>query len=335
MATRDELYRAAGVPVGTNGAFGSDEQFWKALTIDTFLSFGYEPTIEEIMALAPASAGTGGGVRGPTAVADYVRTQKMEAARQADDPLKKFIEEQKPKIGELETQAKNLYEELRGVISKAPRLFGALDESQIDQLLAPLQRATAESSARLAGQFGRRGLAGSTIESEQLAAQERIFRENAMRAGLGIGLQQQEAERMAIQNYLNQIFGRQQQLTGLVAGGAGQLSGQDLAQLQFLAGLPLLERGVAANERAAAEAQARRRSGLAPLIGQIAGTLFGGERLGGIGAAAGSIYEGNYPAAQASFASATSGFPGIFGLGGQGSGGGSLTPLGSTNNFVV
>lgn len=257
------------------GPFGRDEDFWRANIVNSFLSFGYEPTEAEVAQLIPTSAGTGGFERGQAAVADYVRTMQAEQERQANDPLKGFIEEQKPKIGQYEQQAQNLYEELRGVISKAPQLFGALNEAQIDQLLAPLQRATAESSARVEGAFGRRGLVGSTPEAQALAEQERIFRENALSTGLQVGLNQQKAERDAIQNYLNQVFARSGELTQLVGQGAGQLSGQDLQQLQFLSGLPLLERGVAANERAQAEAAAAANKTDWGSIGSLAGMVGG------------------------------------------------------------
>ncbi len=288
------------------GPFGSDADFQRAVIVNSFLDFGFEPSEAEVAQLLPTAAGTGGFERGRAAVADFAQTMLAEQERQENDPLKKFTEEQGLKIGEFEQQAQSLFEELRGIIGRAPQLFGALDEGQIDQLLAPLQRATAESSARTEGAFARRGLTGGTPESQALAEQERIFRENALATGLQVGLSQQQLEAQAVANRQAQLFDRSGALTQLVGQGTSQLSAQDLNQLQFLAGLPLLERGVAAQERAALEA------------GQGKKDFLGGTLSGGLsGAATGFMLGGPYGALAGGVAGAGLGAAGTaFGQGG-------------------
>lgn len=303
MGKREELYKQLGVVSGR-----SDEDFWKGLTIDSFLGFGYEPTAAEVMALVPTAAGLGGGTRGPAAVADYVRTVQADKERQANDPLQKFIDEQKVKAEGFSKEAQDVYGQLKQIVSSAPKLFGSLTEDQINQYLAPLQQATAESSARLEGAYNRRGLVGSNIEAGALATNERQFRENALATGLQVGLNQQTLQQQMYQNYLNQVLGLYGQSTGFVGQGAGQISAQNLNQGQFLAGLPLLERGVAAQERAQAEAAAKAKGTNWGSIGTLAG-MVGGAALapftgglslpvaiglgGSIGGAVGGIAGGN------------------------------------------
>lgn len=272
-----------------------------------FRDYGYEPSQEEIDALAPTFGGRiNPGERGRAAVADYVRTMKMEQERQANDPLKKFIEGQEPKIGEYEKQAQDVIGQLKKIISGAPQLFGSMTEDQVDQYLAPLQRATAESSARIEGAFARRGLLGSTPESQALAEQERQFRENTLSAGLTVGQQQQQLQAQTMQNILAQLYGQAGQIRGLVGQGTGQLSSQDLQQLQFLAGLPLLQRGIAAQERALADANQKKTdwgsigslagmglgAALAPFTGGMSLPLLMGVG-GSLGGAVGNIAGGN------------------------------------------
>ena len=240
-----------------------------------FESFGYTPSQEDIDMLIPAFSGKyDAGITGTTAVANYVNAIKMEEERRANDPLAKLVEEQRTRTAELETEASGLYDQLKGIIEKSPKLFGSLSEEQIDQYLAPIKQASLETSARVEGAMGRRGLAGSSIEAGALSEQNRLFQQQALASGLQVGLSQQEQQARAVQQRLSDVYGRAGLLTQLGSAGTGQISTQNLGQSQYLSQLPIYLQELA-NQRNASLEAARGGGTDWASVGSLAGGVIG------------------------------------------------------------
>jgi hypothetical protein len=269
----------------TKGRFGNDAQFWEANIVNSFLGFGYEPTKEEVQSLIPTSAGEGGYQRGQAAVADYVRAQKAAQERVANDPLNAVRDEERGRASSLETQSGDLFQQALNIYKAAPQLFGGLQPDQIQQYLAPLQEQFKTGLAGVEGAFGRRNLAGSSIEANSLAEQQRLYQQNVLATGLQLGLDQQTNQANLLSNRSSTLFSGAEGSRGRLLSGTGQLSSQAYDESQFLASLPVYLRQLAMQERAMQEASSGTDWGS---IGQLAGTVLGGTigAFGGPGGAA-------------------------------------------------
>lgn len=243
---------------------------------EAFRSFGYEPTQEEIDMMIPAFSGRYNIEQtGRTAIANYVNSVRKEEERRKNDPLLKFVEEQRGKVAGFEKESESVYQELKGIIQKAPKLFGSLTDEQIDQYLAPIRRASQESSARVEGAMGRRGMVGSSTEANALAEQDRLFQQNALSTGLQVGLTQQEQEARILQNRLTELAQKYGIGISAIGGGTGQMSSQDLQQTQYLSQLPIYLQQLAMQQNAmntAANAGSKTDWGS---IGSLAGMAIG------------------------------------------------------------
>lgn len=248
----------------------------RAVILEAFQSFGYTPTEEEIKQLVPVVDPTSGGVtRGQASVANYVQTVRAIQERQGNDPLNKVIADERGFFSETEARAAGYKDQLEGPV----KLFGGLDEGQIDQYLQPLSRSAEQSGARLEGAALRRGISGSSTELQTLADNERTFRENVLSTGLQVGLD----ERNRITNLLMQQYGLLPGSLGRQAGIAGQQSSQYAEDQMYQSELPIYLRGIAAQEYAIEESiRARekasrdaKRNRLRGTIGSIGGAIPG------------------------------------------------------------
>lgn len=241
-----------------------------------FRSFDYTPSKEEIDSLIPiVNSRTGGAERGRAAVATYVQTVRSQQERRKNDPLNQVIADERGFFTETEKRASGYEKQLEGPV----KLFGGLDQSQIDQYLNPLSRSAAEGSARLEGAANRRGIAGSSTEFQTLADNERRYREDVLSQALQVGL----AERERTTQLLTQQYGllpgslaRQGQIAGIQ-------SGNQFDETSYNNELPIYLRGISAQENAIQEAiQARedaarqaRKSGKYGFIGSAIGATAG------------------------------------------------------------
>lgn len=206
---------------------------------DVFKSFGYTPTQAEINQLAPSFMGRKDVYQiGSSAVAQYVETQRKIQEQQANDPLIKYVEEQKTRAADLSTKAQDLYGQQQKILSSAPQLFGNLTPDQINEYLAPVVQSAKENSANLEGAFARRNLAGSSIEANALTGANREFLQNVLAQGLNIGLNQQKQQSDSIEKQIAQLFNQAGISTSQVGAGTSQLSQQDFNNAQTLIGLP-------------------------------------------------------------------------------------------------
>lgn len=229
-----------------------------------FQDFGMEPSPEEIMQFAGIDY-IGGG----TAIANYVSTKKAQMEREANDPLKKVLEAQQTFTAAQEArsqgltkEANDLFTQLMGKLSEAPKLFGNLTPEQIDTYMAPIK-------AQTEGDIARRGLAGSSTEVNALTG-------NALKAGLDVGRELQGAQAGAIQGEIARKTGLIQGAVGAQAQGLG-LQGQTAGALsegarddeRFLSSLPLYLRSYAAQEVANWRAGQKQKKGLLGTLSDI------------------------------------------------------------------
>ena len=206
---------------------------------DVFKSFGYTPTQAEINQLAPSFMGRKDVYQvGSSAVAQYVDTQRKIHEQEANDPMKKWVEEQKTRAADLSTKAQDLYGQQQKILSSAPQLFGNLTPDQINEYLAPVVQGAKENSANLEGAFARRNLAGSSIEANALTGANREFLQNVLAQGLNIGMSQQKQQSDSIEHQIAQLFNQAGISTSQVGAGTSQLSQQDFNNSQTLIGLP-------------------------------------------------------------------------------------------------
>ena len=241
-----------------------------------FKSFGYTPSKEEVdqlLSIGTARGDSTAKVFG--SVANYVRTVRLQQERKQNDPLNQVIADERGFFSETEKRTADLEGNLEGPV----KLFGALDENQVQQYLAPLTQSTLESGARLQGAAGRRGLGGSSTEMNALAENERKFKENVLTTGLQTGMD----ERTRLTQLLMQQYGLSAGSLQRQAGIAGQQSAAALDESQTLSELPIYLRGISAQETAVEEAINARESaakkakqaGIARLIGTSVGAVGG------------------------------------------------------------
>lgn len=203
--------------------------------------FGLNLTESEAQSLQGAFASSNDAASkaaGVSAIANYVNTKTAQMKAEADNPLKKFMEDEKVRRSDFETKANDLYSKLQDTISAAPKLFGNLSPEQIDQYIAPITRAAREGSANLEGDFARRNIAGSSIEAGALSDANRKYKENVLNTGLNLGLNTQQAQASAIQQRINQLFGASGQSSNLIGSGSSQLATDQMNNMQSITQLP-------------------------------------------------------------------------------------------------
>lgn len=210
--------------------------------------YGLTPTKEEISSLGGLTSGYGG----EEAIAQYALAKKQQLERQANDPLNKVLAAQQSFTAAQDAYAKGdfesadkLFEELRGVMSEAPKLFGNLTPEQVDQYIAPLKQQFMEADAATQTGAGARGLAGSNIEANARAGEATKFKQGLLSTGLTVGMTQQQKKEEIMQNEIARRSGVGVSRVGAAATGlglqgqsAGQLSGQAQADQALLSSLP-------------------------------------------------------------------------------------------------
>jgi hypothetical protein len=200
----------------------------------TFKSYGIDLSPAEV----DIFAGSDSGPSLAQAMANFANTKSQQLKLEASNPLKTFLEEEKQRRVQYQSQAEILYKQLQDTISAAPKLFGGLTSEQVQQYIAPIAQATREGSANLEGNFARRGIAGSSIEANALADAQRKYQENVLNTGLNVGMNTQQAQASAIQNRINKLFGQTSQSTGLLGSGAEKLTSDMYSNMNTLTTLP-------------------------------------------------------------------------------------------------
>lgn len=257
---------------------------------DIFLSFGYEPTEAELQQFASVPGGRGGHERALSAVGSYVNALKTEEDRKANDPLKKFSEDQTARSESMGAESKDLFGQLTNLYRTAPQLFGALSPDQIASYIAPLKTQFDQSLGETEGAFARRGLTGSNIEGSAITDAARQFNENVLSTGLNIGMTQQDALAKALSGRSDLLFQGAENANSRLGGAAGQMSSQDAESSQFLASLPAYLRQLALQEQQVRNAMSKKSNPwgtVGSLLGGGVGAFFGGPVGFGIGSSLG------------------------------------------------
>ncbi len=298
-------------------ASAADQQFWHDNIANTFKSYGYDATPEEIAALVPASEGKGGYEAGQAAVANYV------LAHQQISGAKSLIEGQLKAEQAAGTAAQSMgasdqaagtssYQQAQQTLQEAPKLFGSLTPDQIGTYLAPLQNQFNYGLGQVQGTAAQRGLAGSSLEAQAMAQAQTQFQQNVLSQGLSIGQQQQQllaSQQAALGAQQFGASGQQYGLAGQYAGLANQSAGQNFSAAEDLAQLS----GQSANQAIAQNAtlqalnpsggnggwQNALGSGLGAVAGGVAGAYMGNPMLGAslgasLGGAAANGITGGY-----------------------------------------
>jgi hypothetical protein len=238
----------------------TESQSWRANIVNRFLDMGYQPTEEEVQALVPAAKGVGGFEAGASAVANYV--QAMRQLGPAQDFIKgNLLSEQEASkmyddLSKVQLQGGDeAYQKAADLYSQAPKLFGSMTADQIQAYIAPVTQATKETLGQIEGGAARRGLAGSSLEAQALAEQQRLYQQNVLSQGLGVGLDQQQRQAAILQalggakyglsgtfgqlgtqnrNLANASAGQYAALAGEIGGLSGQAANNALLQNAFL-----------------------------------------------------------------------------------------------------
>jgi hypothetical protein len=265
----------------------------KTNVTNSFKAFGYTPTEEELSQFIPIALGEHGAAdRAYGSVASYVNAVRLEQERKQNDPLNQVIADERGFFNETEKRVADLEGRTTGPIE----LFGGLSEDQINKYLAPLGQQTQESSARLAGAAGRRGITGSSTEYNALAENERKYKENVLAAGLDVGMK----ERTRLTGMLEQQYGLLPGSLSRQAGIVGQQSAAAADASRYQSELPLYLRGMSAQEEAIAAsidqqkaaAKQAKRGNIGKLIGTGVGAVAGGiagSVVPGLGTTAGAM----------------------------------------------
>lgn len=187
-------------------AWDSDEDI-----AGVFKKFGYDASPAEIAALKPAFA-EGQGNEALSAVGNYVLAHQELAGAQAKIQGNLLSEQEAAQNSRtlaevLSTQGQAAYDAAANVYTQAPKLFGSLSADQINQYLAPAQKAFEQAQGKTAGDISSRGLSGSSIEAQALDQNLSQFMTQTLATGLGIGQQQQAGQAGVLQNKGAQLFG--------------------------------------------------------------------------------------------------------------------------------
>lgn len=277
-----------------------------------FTDFGYEPTGAEIEAFTFLAGGDRiDDKRGRSMIANYVNTLGAIQEAKANDPSRQvladergFFNSQQQRAIDLERSSNDVYNELHSTFGQAPKLFGGLDESQIDTYLDPLRRFSEESGASAQTALSRRNLTGSSIEANAIMENERKFREAVLNTGLNVGLNEQAVQRQILQNRINQLQGDYQQAYGFLPGSlarqgdmAHNIGASDMNSALLKGSLPLYLRSYVANEYAMQHQPEQNEANffqkyIVPFI-QPAATIIGGSMGGPAGATAGNLIGGS------------------------------------------
>lgn len=273
-----------------------------------FQDFGYNATQEEIDSFLILAGGTSQDLqRGKSMVANYVHAVKTAQEAAANDPSRQvladeqgFFNTQQQRAVKLEGSADQVYAELQGTFGKAPKLFGGLEEGQVEAYLDPVRRLSEERSAGLQTAAARRGLLGSSTEMNALADEERQFRENVLKTGLDIGREEQGVKRQVLQNRINQLQADYQQAYGFLPGSLGRkgsvaqnIGASDMNVALLKGSLPLYLRSYSTNEALAGRQPENQEANffqkyIVPFL-QPAATVIGGSMGGPPGASAGNL----------------------------------------------
>lgn len=214
-------------PPGGTPTPNSDVANRSAWLSNVFQSFGYTPTAEELQSFMGIAGGTVNDLtRGRTMVANYVNTVRQMQDANANDPSKQILADEKGFFNDTQAKAagfikdsQGLYQQAKDLSSQAPKLFGSMTPEQIDAYLAPLKNELDAGKADTEGASARRGLAGSSTELNALAGADAVYKENVIKSGLDIGLQEQ------------------QQQEALLTGEAGTLMNSGITELGQLPGI--------------------------------------------------------------------------------------------------
>lgn len=222
--------------------------------------YGLTPTAEEIASLGGLTSGYGG----EQAIAQYALAKKQQMERVANDPLNKVLAAQQSFTAAQDAAAKGdfasadkLFEELRGVMGEAPKLFGNLTPEQVDQYIAPLKQQFAEADAATQTGSGVRGLTGSSVEANARAGEATKFKQNLVSTGLTVGMTQQQQKETLMQQEIARRSGVGTSRVAATATGlglqgqsGGQLSSQAQADQALLSSLPAYLRAQVLSELA-------------------------------------------------------------------------------------
>lgn len=240
-----------------------DDQIRQFSIFKWFTDFGYEPSAAEVDAFLVLAGGSPQDLqRGRSMIANYVHAVQTAQEANANDPTRQvladekgFFNSQQQRAVTLEGSADQVYGELKSTFGQAPKLFGGLDESQIDQYLDPLKSSFAESGASTQTAAARRGLTGSSTELNAINENERKFKENVLKTGLDVGLSEQGVQRQILQNRINQLQADYQQAYGFLPGSlarqggiAQNIAASDMNTALLKGSLPLYLRSYSSNE---------------------------------------------------------------------------------------
>lgn len=289
----------------------SDEQQRQTSIFRWFTDFGYEPSAAEVDAFLNLAGGTNVDLeRGRSMIANYVHAVQSAQEANANDPSRQvladekgFFNSQQQRAVKLEGSADQVYNELHSTFGKAPKLFGGLDENQINEYLDPLKSTFAQSGANTESAYARRNLTGSSTEANAIAENERKFRENVLNTGLNVGLNEQGNERQILQNRINQLQGDYQQAYGFLPGSLGRQGGvaqnigaSDMNLALLKGSLPLYLNSYSTNAAMVGRQPENQEANffqkyIVPFI-QPAATVIGGSLGGPPGAAAANLASG-------------------------------------------
>lgn len=245
------------------GAGNTEENAMKSKVYSWFADFGYDPSIEELTSFMQLGGGSSADqLRGHSLIGNYVISLRASQEANANDPTKQvladekgFFNSQQKRAIDLEGSANDTYKQLQDTFSSAPKLFGSLDPSQVDKYLAPLRQQALEGGANVQTAAARRGLTGSSTELNSIASNENTFRQNALKMGLDVGMNEQQQQRQVLQNRLGQLQGDTQQAYSFLPGSLTRqenIAQNEQAQSQNLAllkgSLPLYLRSYSTNE---------------------------------------------------------------------------------------
>lgn len=217
----DDFYSPSNIPTGTEDDIRRENQITR-----WFADFGYKASQAEINSMLILAGGTSQDLqRGRSLIANYVNTLRSVQEANANDPTKQvladekgFFNSQQTRAAKLEGDADQVYSELKSTFGQAPKLFGGLNEEDINKYLAPLRTEFDKSGANLQGAAARRGLAGSSTELNTIAENERQFRENALSLGVQTGMAEQASQRNVLQSRINQLSGMSETALGTLPG---------------------------------------------------------------------------------------------------------------------
>lgn len=208
------------------------------------------------------------------AIAAYANFKTQETQRQASDPLKAYQDLTEKYAADSIANAGNLYTQLQGVLTEAPKLFGSLTADQVSTYLAPLKTSYDSAISTVQGVIASRGLGASSAEANALAQTEKQFQEQVLSTGLQVGQTQQAARANSIAQQIQNLFGLGTSALGEAGKAAGQRSSQDLSQSNLVGSLPYFLRSSGTAEAQAKIAADRAKGGgFQDLFNQVTGDI--------------------------------------------------------------